>query len=59
VSAADEMLTIEELCAEAKVSKQTIKRAMKDGRLHGTKLGPQALRFSRKDIDAWKRAGRR
>ena len=58
MSAADEMSTIEELCAEMKVSKQTIYRAMKAGLLHGTKLSPQVLRFSREDIDAWKRAGR-
>jgi excisionase family DNA binding protein len=53
-----ELLTTAELCALAKVSRQTVRRAMKNGQLHGTWLAPQVLRFSEQDVADWIASGR-
>jgi len=60
VKAADprQLLTIADVVALAQVSKQTVWRATKDGRLRATRLGPQVVRFTREDVDAWINAGR-
>lgn len=54
-----ELLTTAQVAELLQVSKQTIWRATKEGRLRPTRLSSQVIRYSREDIDAWIEAGKR
>jgi excisionase family DNA binding protein len=52
------LLTVEEVARRCTVSKDTIYRAVKAGRLRAVWLGPHVLRFRPEDVEAWIEGGR-
>ena len=46
------LLTVKEVCELLSVSKTTVYKLIKEGKLHPIKLTPKATRFSMEDIEA-------
>lgn len=48
----EELLTLREVMARLKVSRSTVWRWIKEGRLHPVKLGPRSNRFRVAEVEA-------
>lgn len=48
----DRYLTISEAADYLKVAPLTVKKMLRDGRLHGFKLGPRVVRIRLRDIES-------
>lgn len=46
----DDLLTVKEAASLLKISPMTIKRYIKQGRLHGYQVGPRAIRIRKEDL---------
>ncbi len=57
ITAAKKYYTLQEVAAALQVDERSVYRFIKDGRLHGMKVG-RVWRFSQEDLDAFDRAQR-